>query len=270
MLYDYDRARQATRPIPVDKPALAALAKDLANTLPRHMKFRADDMDKQLSYARGFTAKWGFLLGNYATKNVQGYPVTVPVTVGWKTMEEWSPTRQWIAGGGVHTRYYGPREHGYKLAMYIDINAGRTPNEILSNLSRVAKEAFSVLIHEVTHLRDVLYYEGEKLEDSEAQTKKYHNSPQELRAFMQQIADEALEYAKGQAKSIGVGTWGITLTNRFVEHALDASLTWSRIKRQLEPKNEKLILKGVARTLHDEWPRLEQQYPAESIDDDED
>jgi hypothetical protein len=269
VLYDYDRARHAARPIPVDKPALAGLANELVKALPGHMKFRAEDMAKQLSHARGFTAKWGFLLGHYSTKNVQGYPVTVPVTVGWKTMDEWSPTRQWIAGGGVNTRYYGPRQHGYKLAMYIDINAGRTPNEILSNLSRVAKEAFSVLIHEVTHLRDVLYYEGEKLEDSEAQTKKYHNSPQELRAFMQQIADEALEYTEKQSKSIGVGPWGITLTSRFVEHALEASLTWNRIKRELEPRNERLILKGVERSLRDEWPRLEKQYPAESIEDDE-
>lgn len=265
MTYDYDR-RLATRPIPVDKPALAALARDLVRELPKHLKFRPEDMDAPLSRARGFTSNWGFGLGVYETTDVEGGYVAVPITVGWANLEEWSPTRQWIAGGGVTSRYFGPRGKGSKIGLSININASRTPNEILSHLARVEKEAFSVFIHETTHLRDILK-DVEHYQKAKETAPSYYNEPTEVRAFMQQIADEALEYAEDQAKSIGVGTWGITLSSRFLERALELSITWNRVKRELTPANEKLILKGVERALRDEWPRLEKQYPAESVDD---
>lgn len=268
MLYDYDRTRQAARPIPIDKPALAKLAKDLVRELPKHLKFRADDMDGRLSYCRGFTSNWGFRLGVYETTDVQGAYVAVPITVGWANMENWSPTRQWIASGGVTSRYFGPKEKGSKIGLKININAVRTPNEILSHLDRVEKEAYSVFIHEVTHLRDILK-DVVNYQKAKETTPSYYNDRTEVRAFMQQIADEAIEYAEGEAKSIGVGTWGITLSTRFVERALEMSITWNRIKRDLSSHNEKLIIRGVERALRDEWPRLEKTWPAESIDDDE-
>lgn len=266
MAYDYDRSRLGARPIPVDKPALSALAKQLVQELPKHLKFRAESMDRQLSHARGFSAKWGFPLGYYETKDVEGYPVVVPITVGWANVEDWSPTRQWIAGGGVNSRYHGPRGRGYKMALYVNINASRTPNEILNNLPRVEKEGFSVLIHEVTHLRDILK-NVEQYQKAKETSEGYYNDPAEVRAFMQQIAHEVIEHVEREAKDMGVGSWGLQLSGRLLERALDASLTWDRIRRSLTPQNTKLVLKGVERALRDEWPRLEKAYPAEAIED---
>lgn len=266
MAYDYDRSRLGARPIPVDKPALAALAQQLVQELPKHLKFRAEHMDGPLSRARGFTAQWGFPLGRYETKDVESYPVVVPITVGWANVDDWSPTRQWIAGGGVNSRYHGPRGRGYKMALYVNINASRTPNEILNNLSRVEKEAFSVLIHEVTHLRDILK-NVEQYQKAKETSEGYYNDPAEVRAFMQQIAHEVVEYVEKLAKDVRVGLWGLTLNGRLMEEALGASLTWARIKRFLTPSNERLVLKGVERALRDEWPRLEKEYPDEPISD---
>lgn len=268
MAYDYDRSRTGARPIPVDKAALAALAKQLVRELPKHLKFRADGMDSPLNHQRGFTANWGFSLGQYETKDVRDFPVTVPVQVKWATVDEWSPTRQWIAGGGVQARHYEPRGLGYKIGMHININASRSPNDILAHLDRVEKEAFSVLIHEVTHLRDLLQGVTTYQRD-EVTPENYYNNPREIRAFMQQIAHEVIEYAETQAKILNVGPWGLRLTGSFIEQALNNSLTWSRIHRPLTPKNEKLIIKGVERALRDEWPRLEKEYPDEPIVDED-
>lgn len=266
MTYDYARSRRAARPIPVDKPALAALAKQLVRELPKHLKFRPSEMDRPLNHQRGFSANWGFALGLYETTDVLGFPVTVPVKVNWATMVDWSPTRQWIAGGGVTSRHFGPRGRGSKIGMFLKINAARSPNDILAHLDRVEKEAFSVLIHEVTHLRDLLQGLAE-YHDDDGSPDTYYNSPREVRAFMQQIADEALAYVESQAKLVGVGLWGIQLSSRLIEQALATSLTWDRIRRFLTSRSERLVLRGVERALRDEWPRLAREYPDDPIDD---
>lgn len=265
MAYDYDRSRLGARPIPVDKSALAALAKQLVRELPKHLKFRPDDMGKPLHYQRGFSAKWGFSLGVYETTDVAGGYVGVPVEVKWAAMPEWSPTRQWIAGGGVNTRLFNTGGRKSKLSMYLNVNASRSPKDILDRLDRVEKEAFSVLIHEVTHLRDILKGLTDYHDTDDGAT--YYNDPTEVRAFMQQVADEVIEYAERQAKSVRVGPWGLTLDGRLLEQALGNSLSWDRIKRFLTPSNEKLVLRGVERALRDEWPRLEKEYPDEPIPD---
>lgn len=267
MTYDYDRT--AARPIPVDKPALAKLAKQLVTELPKHLKFRPDDMDQRLSWCRQFRPNWGFQLGVYETTDVKGGYVGVPVRVKWANMEDWNPTRQWIAGGGVLTRHFERGGVGSKLEMYVKINAARTPNEMLTHLDRIEKEAFSVLIHETTHLRDLLkgvdaYQEAEEGEGKDA---LYYNSPREVRAFMQQIADEVIEFVEKEAKVLGVGTWGIALNGRTLDRALDMSITWDRVRKSMAPANLKLVIKGVERALRDEWPRLEKLYPAEDIND---
>ena len=267
MTYDYDR-RKAARPIPIDKPALAKLARQLVTELPKHLKFRPDDMDQRLSWCRQFRPTWGFQLGVYETTDVKGSYVAVPVRVKWANMVDWNPTRQWITGGGVLTRYFERGGVGSKLEMYVKINAERTPNEMLSHLDRIEKEAFSVLIHETTHLRDLLKGEAyQEAEDGEEKDVLYYNSPSEVRAFMQQIADEVIEFVEKEAKAHGVGTWGITLSGRTLERALEMSITWDRVRKRMDQRNQMLVIKGVERALRDEWPRLEKQYPAEAIEE---
>lgn len=266
MNYDYDR-RQAARPIPIDKPALAKLAKELVRELPKHMRFKPSDMeDTRMSWCRGFTQNWGFDLGVYETTDVRGRYVGVPVRVGWENMEDWGPTRQWIAGGSVQHRSYGGGEAS-KYQMNVKVNAARIPKEMLAHLDRIEKEAFSVLIHETTHLRDLLK-RIDAYQHAKETTEGYYNEPTEVRAFMQQTADEVIEFVEQQAKTLGgVGPWGITLSGRTLERALEMSTTWDRIRKHLNPSNEKLVIRGVERALRDEWPRLEKQYPAESIED---
>lgn len=269
MPYDYDRARRAARPIPVDKPALAALAKQFVRELPKHLPplgvtRNPAVMDEELHLIRGYNqSSWGFDLGKYEVTTVHGTKVKVPVLVRASGSDP-RPTRLYISGGSVQAEFYSGSPLAKHTNLKLKLWDERTPNKILTNLKFVEKEAFSVLIHEVTHLRDrfTLREEREHAADSPG-NESYHNRPSEVRAFMQQIADEVIGHVEGQAKSVGIGTWGVSLNGRLIERALETSATWDRIKRDLTPSNERLVLRGVERALRDEWPRLQKTYPSD-------
>jgi hypothetical protein len=256
------RAIVEARPIPIDKGKVKKLAHDAAQGLKKNLRFRT--MDDPLFQTRGFNAnRWGYHVGVYETKDVRGQPVNVPVEVDAKEPETWRGPRRFVTGGSVTSRYHGSgRGYGSKLGMGLSINYQRTPNELLQNLSAVEQEMYSVLIHEVTHLRDLLTHTPAK---AGAGSADYHNKPAEVRAFMQQIVDEVLAYVHELGRDDGGWLFTGHPTAYFVDSALDKSGTWERIRRDLTKPNEKLILKAVTRALSDEWPKLQKLYP----DDDE-
>jgi len=248
------------RPIPIDKGKIKKLARDTAKGLPKHLKFRPGDMDGSMFSARGFNAnRWGYEVGVYSTKDVRGNPVNVPVSIVASEPETWVGPRQWITGGSVTSRYHGSgKGYGSKMQMTVSINYQRSPNDIIANLPAVEKELYSVLIHEVTHLRDLLKHSPAK---AGAGSAGYHNKPSEVRAFMQQIVDEVLSYIHELGRDDGGWLFGGPLSSDFAMTAMENSPTWERIRRDLNKKNEKLIIKAVARALSDEWPKLRKLYP---------
>lgn len=262
MTYSYDR--RAARPIPLDKSQLQRLASDIVKELPRHLKFR--DMSAPLWQTRGFSPQsWGFEVGPVETTDVRGIPIRLKVHVGAKKTTEWRSPRKYVTGGSVRTVYHADgggkaKGYGYKTGISVTINSVRSPEEILSNIDKVRKELFSVLIHEVTHLRDLLKHEG--YEDHPEDPDKYYNAPSEVRAFMQQIADELIEYAHELGKD---DPWFLpdTPDSDFLHKALESSGTWERVRGHLTRSNEKLMLRGVTRALQDEWPKLKELYVEE-------
>lgn len=264
MAYSYDR--RAARPIPIDKAALRKLADKAVRLLPKHLKFRSDDMDGPLGYARGFRPDWGFFLGVYETTDVRGGEVVVSIKVKAKaSLGGWSGPRRWVAGGLVRAIYdAGPRGqgvgYGQKVGLILNINTLASPQDLLDNISGVAKELYSVLIHEVTHLRDLLRHQSPAAENTpETEAHDYYNTPTEVRGFMQQVVDEVLDYAEDVARKMGA--WGLHLDTDFVDRALEQSATWERIRKALTPRNTKLILRAVSRALTDEIPKLKKKYP---------
>ena len=133
-------------------------------------------------------------------------------------------------GGGV-------LKYQAKNFVFVYINSTRTPRELLENLEAVEREVFSVLIHETTHLRDLLTHKPEGYRDDAL---VYHNEPAEVRAFMQQIADEVLEHLGGAEP-----------TGASMREALKASATWRRVADSLTPANRRLVLRGVSTAVLD-------------------
>jgi len=192
----------------------------------------------------------------FIPQDVRGRQVEVPVRVQFQVLE--GHGRQWVAGGSVSTRFHG-KDPGDKLALNIYINSAAVVQDLLDHLSDVEDELFSVIIHEATHLADVLRHEYSG--DSESGTDKYYNAPTELRAFMQQTVDEVLREADKVGKLGGAWMLGPTPSGDMVANLLEKSQTWDRIRRQLTPASIKLILRGVTRALQDEWPKLLETYP---------
>jgi hypothetical protein len=258
------RALVEARPIPIDKGRVKKLARDAAQGLKKSLRFRT--MDDPLFQTRGFNAnRWGYHVGVYSTTDVRGQKVNVPVDVTAGEPETWMGPRYYVKGGSVTSRYSGSgKGYGSKIGMKLSINYQRTPNELLQNLKAVEKEMYSVLIHEVTHLRDLLTHSPAK---AGAPSADYHNKPAEVRAFMQQIVDEVLHYAHELGQDDGGWLFTGRLTTDFIENAMEKSGTWERVRRDLTPKNEKLIIKAVTRALGDEWPKLQKLYPDDPWDE---
>ena len=180
-----------------------------------------------------------------------GNPLSLPVEAILDPAGRWDTL---LAGGLLVDR------SKQKIALQLRVNSARPPEEFLR--TGLDKEALSVLVHEATHVRDVIRMSdiSRKLDD------EYYNSPHEVRAYMQQVAHEVLYYVEELARRVGVGPWGVRLQGDLVEDALSTSHTWGAIKNEMSPANRNLVLKGVARALQDEWPRLKKAYPSEDDD----
>jgi hypothetical protein len=256
-MYSYDR--RATRPIPVDKAQARKLAQRIVKELPKEFKFHPNDAGYPINRNRGFRPGWVLPVGTYfIPKDVLGKQVEVPVRVKFKELTTWG-SRRWVTGGEIDARYYHQGGVADKLAMNLFINSGAVTQQLLDHLGEVEDELFSVIIHEATHLADVLRLEYSGDEDGDGSD--YYNAPTELRAFMQQITDEVLREADKLGKLGGAWMLGPTPSGDTVDNLLSKSPTWERIRKHLEADSTKLILRGVTRALQDEWPSLLERYP---------
>lgn len=242
--------RWAARAIPIDDREVEKLTRTILARLSTNLKHLDQDAPIQQSSSR-----WGFDLDDqFRTTNVRGFPVEVTVRVDAAELHERG--RDYVAGGAARG-YYETDAHGkangtkFFTHLVVHINSERTPRELLDNLQgKLHQEISSVLRHEVTHLKDIIPPKSEV---------DYHNDPAEIRAFLRQISDEVVAYAHAQGEDDPFFIQ--VLDSRFIDHALESSATWDRIRRDLTSKNEKLVLQAATRALQDEWPKLQKLYP---------
>lgn len=257
--------RTARRPIPVDKQQVAKLSKAVIKTLeekfslvnPKHR----DVPIRNVKYLQN----WGKYVGVLTTTSVDGNPINVPVWVEMGVGKtSLSGPRQYVGGGRVRSRTYKPggRMSPIQVAVYIDSN--HTVEEVERNLMRVEREVNSVLLHEATHVRDILRHEPEGDSEQAIAPALYYNKPVEIRAFMQQVVAEiepqfrlALRGARRELRSDpewGAGMiWELKSTGS-IERLLSKSETWGRIRHGgMSKKNQRLILQAVARKVSDLW-----------------
>jgi len=71
--------------------------------------------------------------------------------------------------------------------------------------------------------------------------KAYYNEPSEVRAFMQQVADEVIEAIGAPELATGV----------MVTKAIQHSKTWNRIEPHLNASNRRLLLRGIGTAVMD-------------------
>lgn len=247
--------KRAARPIPINKVEAKGLTDKIMQVLPQHLRFRDDPSDSLYSQ-RGFRPDtWGFVVAKYVVQDVKGALVAVDVKVESRNKAlGFSGPRQYVVGGAVTQRVQG--SHAFKYQMTVTLDAAKSPKAFLDNEARVAKEVYSVLIHEITHLRDLLAPGGISHLDEDT----YHNEATEIRAFMQQIVDEVIDYVHEQG---GAGNLWAGASMSLLDRALENSTTWNRVHRALNTQAKKTLLKGVYTGLQDEMPHLQELYPPE-------
>lgn len=106
------------------------------------------------------------------------------------------------------------------------------------------KDFRRMLIHELTHARDYYtesYALGERgVGDTPESLQDYYNDPSEVRAYMQQIADEVMRRMDNPRV---IKFW--RGPKQALVKSLDSSPTWKRINPHLTDKNRNLILKAL-------------------------
>jgi len=141
---------------------------------------------------------------------------------------------------------------GPVVELTLNLNGNLTSEQYLNErLSRALDQQYlyyglySVLIHELTHVMEMPFIRERPYamneDDTPVDVKEYVNSGIEVRAFMQQIVDEVLIWAKRPiARLHAEGS-----NQRLVEALLKSSVTWKKVQKWLNATSRKKILSAV-------------------------
>jgi hypothetical protein len=243
------RTRSAARPIPLDKGYLRSVAKRVVaetfKTLAKEHKGRstAKQYKRLKSYRKGYGLHFEVsvpLAIDRVVKRGKGIvspdkPIKIPLWV--TTTESKGGGRNKLVGGGTWLSIPDLKHHDVSIKLYdhtTSANLEAGPFEA---------EVFDALIHEATHIVDLYTRERESSKGyNEDHTKlvdptAYVNDPKEVRAFMQQIADQIVQDIEGGSPSVAVSLYSNKL--------------WQRLRSDLTDRNRKLILKGVYTAVQD-------------------
>lgn len=266
--YDKERAKEmkkkGARPIRIDKAHVLDLAKKISEKVERRVAPIAEERPGQpVSHAYPWRQSYmKFAVGPVSVIDVFGTELRVAIEVDWHHAVG-GTTSKYVVGGAL-LRYKSVRGDWIKRSIGLTLDASVPATDILADLAGFQREVYRVLLHEVTHLADKLS-EGAKgtgrgTEMTEDVYRAYVNDPDEVRANMQVVADDVLEYVRDIARK--TEGWGLD-QGRNIERGLELSPTWERIRRFLTPASRKLILKGVARAVDDEWEEIRSRYLVE-------
>jgi len=239
--YDFRSRRVAARPIPLDKAVFKKLVDDeLVPELVVALKRMKQDEPIGVNRRLGF---------NKIVINPVGGRGPLQVTITVRSVQTNSDDAV-VSGQAAlipHDFWEDPT-----VEMSLNLNGRLTPAEYLGKRSSPALDRkylhyglYSVLIHELTHVMEMPFMRAQPYALSDdhkpADPEEYVNSPTEVRAFMQQIVDEVLIWAKRPlARMDAKGS-----NRRLVDALLNYSATWKKVQKWLNAVSRKKILSAV-------------------------
>jgi hypothetical protein len=245
--------RSATRPIWLDKGAIAQFVE--GQLVPEIVRWlRRQKQDEPIGHVDGIVRGEPLRI-----ESVKGYPLRYDVYVSAREAK------------GKYAAVLGGRTRPGVIEL--EINGALTPAEYLNTEGSLTAPLriqpihscraetclnyglYSLLIHEATHAAEMDHMKGltyspkEVMEKGEAAWGPYINDPSEVRAFMQQIADEVIHNV-GKSDQMHVmlrerAEKDPHPNQKLLHYALLLSTTWKVIEDHLTPKNKATILKGV-------------------------
>jgi len=254
------RYRVATRPIPIDKWEVAKfVAKELVPDILRWLQRQSED--DPIGAVQGIASGVIEIESSDGKETLRAYVY----------VESKAARGKWAAvlGGSAGKRKWEGGEARVQVILWLNgalspkewfdenpVTGGRLqPYPGCSSERCLAYGLYSILTHELTHAaesmfegREPTYYQrGPGGEQAVTDETAYINDPKEIRAFMQQIVDEALRYAttpmiRDNAKD----------AKHLIDLALKLSTTWKAIDPHLTRANRARILKAVYEALNRE------------------
>lgn len=237
-------SRKAGRPIRLDKGAIKRFAKYLSGRILR-------DLIGDFASDTPISDTGRYLIKDMITiQDVLGNDIETLVLV----KSERAPKRLgMITGGGAGTTSRG------KQAIQINLNGSWTPDEFSEPSSsfgrqNLPKELFSILLHELTHIADIFKKKRETtrrvLREDEVDLEDYYNRPEEVKAYMQDVADEVLSRLP-KLKEMHESAERNVSFNKMIKQSLVLSDSWERIEPYLSRQNKKKIMSAVYREAED-------------------
>jgi hypothetical protein len=238
--------RTASRPIRLDKAAIKRLVDEkLVPDVRRWLETRVRQDGKIGTFRRPIAS---------ATLPLQsvGRNDAITATIGVVVLASVSED---AVLGGVTRLDTSPHAVNDEIQVELQLNGGLSASEMLnkrfqttcSSRKCVSYGLYSVLIHELTHVVEAAHLRGvenvEVNDEGDLRDKaKYYNSPHEVRAFMQQVVDEAVLWASRAFPRVQITDGS---NRRFVDELLKLSPTWQRVEQSMNAANRKKILTAV-------------------------
>ena len=240
--------KKAARPIRINKSE----AKDLTEKAIEYIEEIAKkSKDATLSEAmKRRTMKGVIYLGTVMESET---PISIKLMVK-KTHE-----------GGAYS--YTPHRGLHEIEIYLEDQKIKDLNHPylfkMVILPKMTKRIYSVLIHELTHAVERIRYlqhedpdlmgfggEGTRIDKSKIKTRKdkekalksYYNNKKEVKAYLQEIADEVEQYFIKKHGGVSKESLSKGFNDAFGYYG---STTWKKVVRYLTPKNQKYIKKAV-------------------------
>jgi hypothetical protein len=220
--------------IPIDKSYVRQLSEKLYQELLSRL---SKNLDRSIATYIGEHGYYSQYKIEY--KEVYGLKVQSEVPIYVTYGSDSADIRSYVKAAGV-TRIGSVGSIGKKLKLELqfkEITVGEFKDE--KNKHTIIDEIYNILIHEITHLSDLLEPLGKDKESIFKSGQVYYNKPSEVRAFTQQIVDEVEKYMS-------------THPNAHIDDALKFSVTWNRISKDLTNDNKKLISKAVYSVMNKE------------------
>lgn len=257
--------RIARRPIPVNKQEVNQLSQKMFDRLMKWLD-EVPDHEQDIPFYKTAAAKRKTAkIDTLKTTSVDGRDQITFVYLGHtRDRTNWGSPRQWISGGRVTAVATTVGGRAKPLSMEVNFDASHSASDLRNNSSKVHREIYSVVLHEVTHIRDILHHEAESgaAEAYYNNAEAYYNKPTEVRAFMQQVVSEiegplriALKDAKRDLEDDpewAIHMMSLVKSTDGIERLLERSPTWDRLRKGgLSSSNRKKILQAVARHVTD-------------------
>lgn len=233
-----------SKPTPIDKPAVMDYVEMLADDIVVAARDATAEHDNDYIDDNDLLLESEFGVADVKTKAWRTFPVIVRSIVKSEKINQ-GPLVVGAGAGDVDGQFI----------IEIVIEGAYTWQKLKELRYHFVKELYAAMLHELTHAADHAYDNATAqlgrppymAKDGSIDDAEYWNDPRELRAFIQEVVEEALARAETFMRS----RYGENVTREQVLEYVYGGKTWKQVSEHTNERNRAKILKAVYTALVD-------------------